>query len=57
MLFTFDQQFSIGLKSGEYGGRKMAHAPRASIASSISSALLLLCHKIFQFTRKFDDIG
>jgi len=37
--FTFDQQFSIGFRSGEYAGRNRTHAPTASMASSMSSSL------------------
>ena len=38
MPFTFDQQFSIGLKSGEYGGRKSATVTWLQIVSRAMQA-------------------
>jgi hypothetical protein len=35
VFFTFDHIFSMGFKSGEYDGRKIALAPLDSIASLI----------------------
>lgn len=38
MFLTFDQKFSIGEKSGEYGGKKTSRAPTASINGRTAAA-------------------